>query len=210
MKKIRLKNKVVSVLLTIILIIPIVAFVLISQKGLKESRDYPEYVNESTINDTIPVINSDKKIIKPYSDQSVQVKKKYYDYKAEDEEQINSIIVHENTYIQNTGIDYSSENTFDVLAVLEGTVMNVKDDESTGKLIEIRNDDEYTTIYQSLSEINVKKGDIVTQGQVIGKSGSNELDKDLGNHLHFEVYKNGQSINPEIYIDSEAKINKEN
>jgi len=210
MKKIRLKNKVVSVLLTIILIIPIVAFVLISQKGLKESRDYPEYVNESTINDTIPVINSDKKIIKPYSDQSVQVKKKYYDYKAEDEEQINSIIVHENTYIQNTGIDYSSENTFDVLAVLEGTVMNVKEDESTGKLIEIRNDDEYTTIYQSLSEINVKKGDIVTQGQVIGKSGSNELDKDLGNHLHFEVYKNGQSINPEIYIDSEAKINKEN
>ena len=210
MKKIRLKNKVVSVLLTIILIIPIVAFVLISQKGLKESRDYPEYVNESTINDTIPVINSDKKIIKPYSDQSVQVKKKYYDYKAEDEEQINSIIVHENTYIQNTGIDYSSENTFDVLAVLEGTVMNVKEDESTGKLIEIRNDDEYTTIYQSLSEINVKKGDIVTQGQVIGKSGTNELDKDLGNHLHFEVYKNGQSINPEIYIDSEAKINKEN
>ena len=80
----------------------------------------------------------------------------------------------------------------------------------TGKMIEVKNDDGYTVIYQSLSEVDVKKGDIISQGQQIGKSGINELDKNIGNHLHFEVYKNGQSINPQSYINMDVKIEKEN
>ena len=126
------------------------------------------------------------------------------------QKQLNSILVHDSTYIQNTGIDFASENTFDVISVLEGTVENVKDDEMTGKMIEVKNDDGYTVIYQSLSEVDVKKGDIISQGQQIGKSGINELDKNIGNHLHFEVYKNGQSINPQSYINMDVKIEKEN
>jgi len=54
----------------------------------------------------------------------------------------------------------------------------------------------------------VKKGDVVTQGQILGKSGTNELDKDLGNHLHFEVYDNGQSINPNRYLNKEVEEKK--
>lgn len=210
MTKVRLKKPVVSVMLGILFIIPIVAFIFLSNKGLKESKDYPQFSNESVVNDTIPVINSTKKIINPYIDSSVKVIKDYYDYKAEEEKQINSIIVHNNTYIQNTGIDYGLEDVFDVISVLEGTVINVKETEIAGKEVEIKNDDGYTTIYQSLSEVSVKKGDIVNQGQIIGKSGTNEIDKEMGNHLHFEVYNNGQSINPESYLNSDVKIDKEN
>ena len=210
MTKVRLKKPVVSVMLGILFIIPIVAFIFLSNKGLKESKDYPQFSNESVVNDTIPVINSTKKIINPYIDSSVKVIKNYYDYKAEEEKQINSIIVHNNTYIQNTGIDYGLEDVFDVISVLEGTVINVKETEIAGKEVEIKNDDGYTTIYQSLSEVSVKKGDIVNQGQIIGKSGTNEIDKEMGNHLHFEVYNNGQSINPESYLNSDVKIDKEN
>ena len=210
MTKVRLKKPVVSVMLGILFIIPIVAFIFLSNKGLKESKDYPQFSNESVVNDTIPVINSTKKIINPYIDSSVKVIKNYYDYKAEEEKQINSIIVHNNTYIQNTGIDYGLEDVFDVISVLEGTVINVKETEIAGKEVEIKNDDGYTTIYQSLSEVSIKKGDIVNQGQIIGKSGTNEIDKEMGNHLHFEVYNNGQSINPESYLNSDVKIDKEN
>lgn len=209
MKKIRLRKQVVSVFLGILFIVPIVAFVLISSKGLKESKDYPQYINDSTIEDTIPVINSSKKIINPYNDSSVSIIKNYYDYKSNEEKQLNSIIVHENTYIQNTGIDFGAESEFDVVAVLEGTVINVKEDEMTGKMIEVKNDDDYIVIYQSLSEINVKKGDIINQGQIIGKSGKNELDNEMGNHLHFEVYNNGQNMNPEVYLNTEQKIKGE-
>ena len=210
MTRVRIKKQAVSVILGIIFIIPIVAFIFLSSKGLKESKDYPQYINENVVNDTIPVINSTKKIINPYTDSSVKIIKEYYDYKSEEKKQINSILVHENIYTQNTGIDFGTENEFDVISVLEGTVVNVKENELTGKIIEINNDDGYITIYQSLSEVSVKKGDRVSQGQVLGKSGINEFDKDMGNHLHFEVYKNGQSINPEKYLNSDVEINKEN
>ena len=210
MKRIRLRKKAVSILLGIVFIIPVIAFVFLANKGLKTSTDYNEYVDDGIVNESIPVINSTKKIISPYSDQSVKIVKDYYDYKADEEKQLNSILVHDSTYIQNTGIDFASENTFDVISVLEGTVENVKDDEMTGKTIEAKNDDGYTVIYQSLSEVDVKKGDIISQGQQIGKSGINELDKNIGNHLHFEVYKNGQSINPQSYINMDVKIEKEN
>ena len=56
--------------------------------------------------------------------------------------------------------------------------------------------------------MSVKKGDIITQGQVIGKSGTNELDKDIGNHLHFELYVNGQVVDPTLYLNKELEISE--
>ena len=102
-----------------------------------------------------------------------------------------------------------SENKFDVVSVLDGTVTDIKDDETVGKSIEIKHNNGLITSYQSLSELKVKKGDIITQGQVIGISGENELDKELGNHLHFEMYENGGNINPDIYLNKELSLKKE-
>ena len=73
-------------------------------------------------------------------------------------------------------------------------LLNVKQDDILGTIVEIKHDNNYVTTYQSLSDVTVKKDDIVTQGQVIGKSGTNKLDKDMGNHLHFELYTNGQVV----------------
>ena len=97
------------------------------------------------------------------------------------------------------------KDTFDVVSVLDGTVTDVKQDDILGNVVEIKNGNDYVTTYQSLSEVAVKKGDSVTQGQVIGKSGTNKLDKDMGNHLHFELYTNGQIVDPNLYIDKELK-----
>ena len=57
--------------------------------------------------------------------------------------------------------------------------------------------------YQSLKDIKVKKDQVISQGQVLGTATTNELDKDLGNHLHFELLVSGQNVNPEIYLDKE-------
>ena len=51
----------------------------------------------------------------------------------------------------------------------------------------------------------VKKGDNVTQGQIIAKSGTCTLNNDVTNGLHFEMYKNGSVINPEKYYDKSIK-----
>ena len=101
-------------------------------------------------------------------------------------------------------MDFVHEQQFTVISILDGTVTNVKEDELLGKTIEITHDNDYVSVYQSLSEINVKKGDSITQGQVLGKSGTNKLDQELGNHLHFELYIGGQIVNPTLYLDKEV------
>ena len=179
------------------------------RKSNNDDYDTPiSYVTSTILDEEQAVINETSTMINPYTDTTVTIGKNYYDYKADAETQEKSIIYHDNTYLQNSGTDFVSENVFDVVAVLDGNVTDVKEDETLGKVIEIKHENGYISIYQSLSEVSVKKGDIVTQGQVIGKSGTNELDKDLGNHLHFELYVNGQVVDPTLYLNKEIETSE--
>ena len=209
--------KELPILILVLVLIPVLAFAFIEKVDLQgkiedssimtEDFDYDyDYVFNNQ--DTTPVINQEEKIINPYIDSNVTIGRNYYDYKGEEETQQNSLTVQDNTYYQNTGIDYVSENVFDVVAMDKGTVILTKEDDNVGKTIQIEHENGLVSIYQSLSEMNVQKGDTIEQGQVIGKSGSNEMDKDLGNHLHFEIYKNGNSVNPTDYLNKEYQ--KEN
>lgn len=214
MKK-RIKIHYLTVALAIFIFLPVLTYILYKTDHLKmndvetEEMEEVDYVTNEVIENTLPVINTTKVLIKPFINPEVQIIKSYYDDTSSEENQLNSILVHDNTYIQNTGIDYGSENVFEVISILEGTVESVQEDESLGKSIEIKHQNGLISIYQSLSEIMVKKGDIVNQGQVIGKSGTNELDKDLGNHLHFEIYENGKSQNPLNYLEKEIPSKEE-
>ncbi len=206
-KKLRLKRYVIPCLYVVLFATVMTGAFLIT-KAMKKSEpatpDY-NYVSNIVTSDVVPTISEAKKLIKPYTDEKVTVGKSFYDYKAEASNQEKSITYYDGSYIQNSGIDYVLDQTFDVVAVLDGTVTNVKQDDILGTIVEIKHDNNYVTTYQSLSDVTVKKDDIVTQGQVIGKSGNNKLDKDMGNHLHFELYTNGQVVDPNLYIDKEIK-----
>ena len=163
-----------------------------------------EYVNSSIIDDKNQdkeVIKEEIKMIKPYKSEKVEILKYFYDYKADATNQEKSILYHENTYIQNSGIDFGLTESFDVVSVLDGTILDVREDELLGKILEIKHDNNFISSYQSLGEISVKKNDTVKQGQIIGKSGTNTIDQDLGNHLHFELYKDGEVVDPSKYFD---------
>ena len=211
MIKKRLKIQYVLILTGILLILQLLIAVTFVKTNL---NDVPvvesDYIPEEVINDYIPVVNTTTRIIPPYTNQKVTVAKSYYDYKADESSQINSILQYDNTYTQNTGIDYVAEDSFEVIAILNGTIANIREDDMNGKTIEIKHDNGYVSIYQSLKDINVKKGEIVSQGQIIGTSGTNELEKDLGNHLHFEIYDKGQSVNPANYYNKEVSLEKGN
>ena len=210
MKGRKIKLKKVPFLIALLSLIPILGFAFIYNYNLKEPPVDPDHITEEVVQSITPVINETKKIIYPYTAQDVTIGKSYYDYKSNEEEQLKSITVHDNTYMQNSGIDYVSENQFEVIAILDGTVVDVKDDDTLGKTVQIKHDNGYISSYQSLSDVDVKKGEMVGQGQLLGHSGTNELDKDLGNHLHLEIYVNGQAVNPVDYLDKELKTEKEN
>ena len=205
-KRIRPKKAVISCLYVILFATVATGAFLISKSMKKEVvEDNYTYVSNIIIDNQMPVMNETTKMIKPYINEQVTVGKTYYDYKAESKSQENSITYYDGRYIQNSGIDYVLKDTFDVVSVLDGTVTDVKQDDILGNVVEIKHGNDYVTTYQSLSEVTVKKGDSVTQGQVIGKSETNKLDKDMGNHLHFELYTNGQIVDPNLYIDKELK-----
>lgn len=208
MKKRKLKPAVkISVALVVLLVCALGVSVLLNNKTQsvsKISNDFT-YVNDYIFDSYYPVVNQEEKIIRPYSSEKVSINKSFYEKDESEEQQKNSIIYHEGIYMQNSGTTYKSDEQFDVLASLSGTVTNVSDDTLLGKTVEIRNSTELIVLYQSLGEIAVKKGDTVSQGQIIGKSGNCSLYGDVANGLHFEMYKNGSVINPEKYYDKSVK-----
>ena len=167
----------------------------------KSLKNDTEYVNSTILSkDVKPVVALSPTLIRPYKDEEVKILKNYYDYHDSEEEQENSIIVYNNTYLQNSGICYGSKE-FDVVAILDGKVISVKEDELLGLTVEIEHNNNIISVYQSLKDINVKEGDMISQGDIIGKSGSNNLNKDLNDHLHFELIINGTNVDPENYYD---------
>lgn len=191
--------------LAIILFVFSIYFFQNTIKGVFLSNDdvNTEYVDDDIVEDEqyIPVINTKIEIIKPFINDKVTIAKSYYDYKAEADSQKNSIIYYENIYMQNSGVDYKLEEIFDVVSVLDGKVISVEDNDMMGTTVQIKHDNNLISVYQSLSNVKVKVDDTVIQGQVIAQSGESNINKDLGNHLHFELYHNGNIVNPEEYYN---------
>lgn len=152
-------------------------------------------------NRDIPVVSTSASIVKPYLDDTVVLAKSFYDFNGEASDQEKSIILYENTYMQNSGVDYASENVFDVISILDGTVISVEENDILGTTVEVRHSNDLISVYQSLSEVSVKKDDQIIQGQILAKSGTSNIGKDLGNHLHFELYYKGEIVNPEEYYN---------
>ena len=70
--------------------------------------------------------------------------------------------------------------------------------EITGNHIKIQNG-EILTVYAHCSQLEVKKGDYINQGQEIGKVGA--TGKVTGPHLHFEIRRNGRYIDPSVILN---------
>ena len=143
-----------------------------------------------------------------YPDDNIKILKDYYDYKDDKIKQENSLILYENTYLQNSGIDYGKEDIFDVVSIYDGKVLNIINDDILGKTIEVQYSNNLIAYYQCLKDIKVKKDDDVVQGQILATSGTCNISKDIGNHLHLEISKDGKIINPEtIYTKTIEEIN---
>lgn len=202
-----------KVLIPVIYGVCVLAFVVsmyfagvVANKYLFSKTDDLQYVDgeiTEELDRDVPVISTPSVIVRPYLDNNVKLAKSFYDYKSDSESQEKSIILFEDTYMQNSGVDYSLEDVFDVISILDGSVISVKNDNILGTTIEIRHSNDLISVYQSLSDVMVKEGDQLIQGQIIAKSGTSNINKELGNHLHFELYYKGAIVNPEEYYNKD-------
>jgi stage II sporulation protein Q len=166
------------------------------------------YVTNEVMDNITPTIATKEAIIRPYNDSSVEATIPFYNQNGTDSEQQAALIYYENIYMENTGVMYTSPNSFNALSVLDGTVKDIKEDNVMGKIVEVENNKNITTIYQSLETVNVKIGDNLKQGDVIGVAGKNTIVGSDRYSLHFEVFKKGEIIDPEqFYLLSLDDIN---
>ena len=194
----KFKPFVLPVLYGIVLLTVVISLLIATRNLLKSSNPGVKYITTSTITDDVkPVISEDVKIVKPFKDSNIKILTHFYDEKASSEIQEKSLILFENTYILSKEIDY-------VISISNGTVIETKTDELLGQIIKIEYTNNIIGTYSCLSSVDVKENDIVSSGQKIGTSGTCNIGKNLGNHLHFEILKDGKNINPESFYGSEA------
>lgn len=164
------------------------------------------FILKDFIDTDMPVVSiNEGKIIKPFDSETVTIDINYYDKDSDEEKQQKSLILYENTYMPNTGILYTSEETFDILSTLDGKVTSIGEEELLGKVIEITHSSSLVTTYYSVGNINVTEGQEIKQGDIIGTSGKNNISSTSDNMLLFEVNYNGININPEKYYQTNLK-----
>lgn len=103
-----------------------------------------------------------------------------------------------------TGVDFVARTGATVRAVAGGTVRSAGDAGGYGLMVEVDHGNGLATRYGHLSRIDVAVGDRLEAGQRVGAVGS--TGRSTGPHLHYEVRRNGEAVNPRRYIDAGARL----
>lgn len=101
-----------------------------------------------------------------------------------------------------TGVDYALPVGSPVYATADGTVRTIKRSErGYGNMIVVEHGALYSTSYAHLEKINVRQGQSVRRGDVIGEVGNTGLS--MAPHLHYEVLYKGEAVDPVNYFFGE-------
>ena len=157
-----------------------------------------------TPDDDEPVDTIPEEVLKLPFDANLEyvVVRKFYDKNASKDDQLKALIKYGNTYRTSSGTGYAKkDNTaFDVLAGLSGEVVEIKESPLYGNYVVVKHGDNLKTCYYGLSEVTTSVGATINQGDKLGVSGNTDIDKEAGNHVYFQIQKNGKYVNPENLI----------
>ena len=96
------------------------------------------------------------------------------------------------------GVDFAGRHGDDIIAVASGVVTASEKRSGYGLMVEINHKDGFVTRYAHNDKNLAELGSIVNKGQVIAQMGSSG--RSTGPHVHFEVFKNGRTVDPATYI----------
>lgn len=97
------------------------------------------------------------------------------------------------------GLDIANATGTPIYATADGVVRQVDYDSGYGKRVIISHQEGYESAYAHLYSYQVRPGDVVRKGQIIALMGDTGLS--TGPHLHYEVIKDGEKLNPVTYLN---------
>ncbi|MCG6938932.1 MAG: peptidoglycan DD-metalloendopeptidase family protein [Gammaproteobacteria bacterium] len=103
-----------------------------------------------------------------------------------------------------SGLDIAADEGTPIKATADGTVIDTGDFFFSGNMIYIDHGQGVISLYAHLSKIDVKPGDAVKQGDIIGKVG--QTGRVTGPHLHFSIIANQTTIDPVYMLPEEGNI----
>lgn len=171
--------------LTVVIMAVILAVSMVATNGI--NNEPSENVNTNPISFVMPVANAT--ISKNYNAEELQFNKT-----------LNCWEIHK-------GLDLLVTTGDNVVACYDGKVKDIYTNYLEGTTIEIEHSDGLISVYQGLnSETSVEIGDSVVSGQTIGKAqGIVAVETEDGSHIHFELIKDGEKVDPLNYIEIGAK-----
>ncbi|MBI2061325.1 MAG: peptidoglycan DD-metalloendopeptidase family protein [Nitrospirae bacterium] len=96
------------------------------------------------------------------------------------------------------GVDLRASEGDDVRSAAAGIVVFSGEKPGYGRVVEVLHADGYSTIYAHLKQPLVERGDFISRGGLVGRAG--ETGRATGPHVHLELKKDGEPINPEPYL----------
>lgn len=96
------------------------------------------------------------------------------------------------------GLDIGADKGEEILSFADGTVRESGTSDSYGNYIIVDHADGFSTLYAHCSKITAKQGDKVKAGDKIAEVGATGVA--TGNHLHFEVWRDGKILDPSHYV----------
>ena len=103
-----------------------------------------------------------------------------------------------------TGLDFRGDAGDPIHATAAGTVVGAGWSGGYGRMVEIDHGNGLSTRYGHLSQIDVKVGDEIRIGQVIGRMGS--TGRSTGPHLHYETRIDGDAVDPQKFLHAGARL----
>lgn len=101
------------------------------------------------------------------------------------------------------GIDISVKEGQEVKSILDGTVVDIYEDDEHGMSVKVKSENDITVVYSNLSEdLKVEKNQDIAEGECVGLAGSTtRVESKDAHHVHVEAYEGENSIDPMSLIN---------
>lgn len=110
-------------------------------------------------------------------------------------------------YSGHKAIDFGAEEGTQVVCVYDGVIESVEISKVNGTSVTINHGNGLKSVYNSIEALDsLQEGSTVYKGEVLGTVSTNNKTEHLdGAHLHFEVWENGEKVDPNKYLIGEGK-----